>query len=83
MNKNNKLVYLGIGIILGIFICQISFLQFGVNGLWSLTIFGICILILGLIHVYGKSEKIPTKQEDSEGKEKKSLLSKAKEVWNK
>jgi hypothetical protein len=81
-NKVNKYVYVGIGIILGIFICEGSSIAFGGDTVHALTAFSVMALILAVTHLVGKSEKIPAGTTDEDGSEKTSkTLSLKKRIW--
>lgn len=70
--ENNVLVLIGIGCILGWFMSQLSYLQFGENGLWGLTISGIAFLFLGLL--YKVNHKPSVEKKEPIDKEKKTIV---------
>lgn len=79
--EKNMLVLLGIGCILGWFMSQLSYLQFGENGLWGLTISGITFLILGLLYKVNHSPSVE-KKESIDDKEKKTIVKRLRS-WRK
>ena len=79
-NSRSRWVYVGLGMILGFFCSNLCFLQFGVNGLWFLSVFGVGVLILGFVHVYGSSSRVPVEPVDMDDNDDKSLLKKMR-IW--
>ena len=83
--NKEKLVFVGVGCILGCFLSRILFMQFGIIALDGLTVMGVVVFILGFLHVYTSNSNykkaIQEDKERSEAKlEDKTLLDKIR-VW--
>lgn len=85
MKNNEKLVYIGIGCILGWFSSHILVSYYGMGVLWGLSIFGVVVFVLGFMHVYsvnsGHKKRLQENSKESEG-ESKTLRNRLR-IWSK
>ncbi len=72
--------HLVFGVILGWFSMQLVYVKFSTDGMWTLTLFGIAIAVLGFVHYFGKANSKPKYEEAKD--ERKTLLGKVKS-WSK
>jgi len=83
MGRGEKLVYVGIDCILGWFSCLILYVWFGVNALYSLSVFGVAVFILGFLKVFGEnnSHKKQLRENDTRGDVEPKTVNRRKKPW--